>query len=97
MGSEMCIRDRFSPDELKKIKGVLEDTDLVPKHGYGVSTCLLYTSDAADDMQWVDLGGPRIIKKRQPPPTAPPMVASTPHLLPTRPHFFFKQKTAYEM
>ena len=27
-------------------------------------TCLLYTSDAADDMQCVDLGGRRIIKKR---------------------------------
>ena len=27
------------------------------------STCLLYTSDAADDMQCVDLGGRRIIKK----------------------------------
>ena len=25
--------------------------------------CLLYTSDAADDMQCVDLGGRRIIKK----------------------------------
>ena len=28
-----------------------------------VETCLLYTSDAADDMQCVDLGGRRIIKK----------------------------------
>ena len=27
------------------------------------SRCLLYTSDAADDMQCVDLGGRRIIKK----------------------------------
>ena len=26
--------------------------------------CLLYTSDAADDMQCVDLGGGRIIKKK---------------------------------
>ena len=26
--------------------------------------CLLYTSDAADDMQCVDLGGRRIIKKK---------------------------------
>ena len=26
-------------------------------------SCLLYTSDAADDMQCVDLGGRRIIKK----------------------------------
>ena len=28
-------------------------------------TCLLYTSDAADDMQCVDLGGRRIIKKKR--------------------------------
>ena len=27
-------------------------------------SCLLYTSDAADDMQCVDLGGRRIIKKK---------------------------------
>ena len=27
--------------------------------------CLLYTSDAADDMQCVDLGGRRIIKKKR--------------------------------
>ena len=27
------------------------------------NNCLLYTSDAADDMQCVDLGGRRIIKK----------------------------------
>ena len=29
-----------------------------------MSSCLLYTSDAADDMQCVDLGGRRIIKKK---------------------------------
>ena len=28
-----------------------------------INFCLLYTSDAADDMQCVDLGGRRIIKK----------------------------------
>ena len=34
------------------------------KVALGVSyACLLYTSDAADDMQCVDLGGRRIIKK----------------------------------
>ena len=31
----------------------------------GRESCLLYTSDAADDMQCVDLGGRRIIKKRR--------------------------------
>ena len=30
----------------------------------GITPCLLYTSDAADDMQCVDLGGRRIIKKQ---------------------------------
>ena len=29
-----------------------------------VTTCLLYTSDAADDLLCVDLGGRRIIKKK---------------------------------
>ena len=29
--------------------------------------CLLYTSDAADDLPCVDLGGRRIIKKQKPP------------------------------
>ncbi len=28
-------------------------------------TCLLYTLDAADDLLRVDLGGPRIIKKKK--------------------------------
>ena len=46
-------------------------------------TCLLYTSDAADDMQCVDLGGRRIIKKT----VAVERGAGR----------FFKQKTAYEM
>ena len=36
-----------------KVKGT------ILQHG----NCLLYTSDAADDMQCVDLGGRRIIKK----------------------------------
>ena len=30
----------------------------------GPKTCLLYTSDAADDLLCVDLGGRRIIKKK---------------------------------
>ena len=30
-----------------------------------VTTCLLYTSDAADDLLCVDLGGRRIIKKKK--------------------------------
>ena len=30
-----------------------------------VETCLLYTSDAADEEDSVDLGGSRIIKKKE--------------------------------
>ena len=34
------------------------------------NTCLLYTSDAADERSSVDLGGRRIIKKKQKPPSS---------------------------
>ena len=34
------------------------------KFVFNSDVCLLYTSDAADDMQCVDLGGRRIIKKK---------------------------------
>ena len=34
------------------------------KAGARAQTCLLYTSDAADDLPCVDLGGRRIIKKK---------------------------------
>ena len=45
-----------------------ELTGKIPMKGHNVShannkTCLLYTSDAADDSLRVDLGGRRIIKK----------------------------------
>ena len=38
-------------------------TDLLSENSSKFYRCLLYTSDAADDMQCVDLGGRRIIKK----------------------------------
>ena len=40
----------------------IENIGLVIVHAQYI-ICLLYTSDAADDMQCVDLGGRRIIKK----------------------------------
>ena len=47
---------------------LLKDIQKTPFPGedaqYAIS-CLLYTSDAADDMQCVDLGGRRIIKKKK--------------------------------
>ena len=35
------------------------------RSGKKISTCLLYTSDAADERSSVDLGGRRIIKKKK--------------------------------
>ena len=38
---------------------------LMGPKAYGDYTCLLYTSDAADERSSVDLGGRRIIKKKK--------------------------------
>eukprot|EP00658_Telonema_sp_P-2_P082677 TRINITY_DN8786_c0_g1_i1.p3 TRINITY_DN8786_c0_g1~~TRINITY_DN8786_c0_g1_i1.p3 ORF type:complete len:106 (-),score=20.69 TRINITY_DN8786_c0_g1_i1:19-336(-) len=38
---------------------------LTPPHHTSYSICLLYTSDAADEEDSVDLGGRRIIKKKK--------------------------------
>ena len=43
----------------------LVGTDLITILSLVGMACLLYTSDAADDMQCVDLGGRRIIKKKK--------------------------------
>ncbi len=47
------------------VVGQFGDGSIANSYNYGNVTlvCLLYTSDAADDMQCVDLGGRRIIKK----------------------------------
>ena len=70
MGSEMCIRDsgygvsglgRFRVNIFQQrnsigiVARVISDT---------IRSCLLYTSDAADERSSVDLGGRRIIKKK---------------------------------
>ena len=51
---------------IKDQPGISATTSLDP---YAVSdyywTCLLYTSDAADERSSVDLGGRRIIKKKK--------------------------------
>ena len=70
VGSEMCIRDRST--------ALSQDISIFPnpasdfiflanwKEGNTVYIiCLLYTSDAADDLLCVDLGGRRIIKKKK--------------------------------
>ena len=94
VGSEMCIRDRG-------LAVHREDVDLAdaarpwarrPQAGredaVPLAPCLLYTSDAADDLPCVDLGGRRIIKTKMSPkrryPT-PTSIYST-HAYPTPLH-----------
>eukprot|EP00831_Metopus_contortus_P001850 TRINITY_DN10676_c0_g1_i4.p3 TRINITY_DN10676_c0_g1~~TRINITY_DN10676_c0_g1_i4.p3 ORF type:complete len:123 (-),score=40.72 TRINITY_DN10676_c0_g1_i4:101-469(-) len=49
---ELGLKGKTNESELKAIM-------------YSLDTCLLYTSDAADDTPCVDLGGRRIIKKKK--------------------------------
>ena len=69
LGSEMCIRDRRTGVRV----WINHSQYLVSRDDAGqlgktltliYNTCLLYTSDAADDLLCVDLGGSRIIKKK---------------------------------
>ena len=67
----MCIRDRNKIDHAPR--GIAHEFDAVLadrlRHLLDVLAqvvdCLLYTSDAADDLLCVDLGGRRIIKKKK--------------------------------
>ena len=69
VGSEMCIRDRmwiwYKGRVVRRSLTVMEGTGPFFKTLTELSNdCLLYTSDAADDLLCVDLGGRRIIKKK---------------------------------
>ena len=65
----MCIRDSNARERLVAVGGQLrvrsacdEGTEI---RVWGrMQDCLLYTSDAADDLLCVDLGGRRIIKNK---------------------------------
>ena len=65
----MCIRDRHRCAVLIAFQAAV-GTHLVGRvpqlllQAGPVSICLLYTSDAADERSSVDLGGRRIIKKK---------------------------------
>eukprot|EP00969_Alexandrium_andersonii_P005601 242421-Alexandrium_andersonii.AAC.1 len=55
VGSEMCIRDRPHPGRTSAKDcfpqcPALPSLKCLPWHGVRVEPCLLYTSDAADDM-----------------------------------------------
>src|SRR5678816_1740947 len=58
VGSEMCIRDSACAAPCAAIWCAPRATSRPP-------SCLLYTSDAADERSSVDLGGRRIIKKKK--------------------------------
>ena len=70
VGSEMCIRDRAGTDATYTVQ--MENYTWTPSNFVVTDiaanmscNCLLYTSDAADDLLCVDLGGRRIIKKKK--------------------------------
>ena len=66
----MCIRDRYDPPGTAVERFVLINEFLANSVDPEVdfielyNRCLLYTSDAADERSSVDLGGRRIIKKK---------------------------------
>ena len=66
----MCIRDRAYQQSEEQRAGkpgsdAATGTFVFEAVGVGTTTCLLYTSDAADERSSVDLGGRRIIKKKK--------------------------------
>ena len=66
----MCIRDSLD-GEAELLEGPRRNGDIVDRRRDDLEDraledhCLLYTSDAADDLLRVDLGGRRIIKKKK--------------------------------
>ena len=65
----MCIRDRNSipqdlPENWEELDELADEWDEGEEAGTPKENCLLYTSDAADERSSVDLGGRRIIKKK---------------------------------
>ena len=69
VGSEMCIRDSLPSTRVVAISPMVTGmTPVFRRNTLAIaseySICLLYTSDAADDLLCVDLGGRRINKKK---------------------------------
>ena len=69
VGSEMCIRDSSGLGILGATFDRADPTwsanrSNCSKYDFLTNPCLLYTSDAADEEDSVDLGGRRLIKKK---------------------------------
>ena len=66
----MCIRDsnttdiRISTHYFNTVEDVERAVAAIASLAAAQWTCLLYTSDAADERSSVDLGGRRLIKKK---------------------------------
>ncbi len=65
VGSEMCIRDSQWIIANGGVKDCPEGTYVAAGTLALEEPCLLYTSDSADDLRCVDLGGRRTIKKKK--------------------------------
>ena len=71
VGSEMCIRDSHDTVQFRaiftsrKFDNWRKSLRKKLRYAQRMNFCLLYTSDAADDLLCVDLGGRRIIKKKK--------------------------------
>ena len=65
VGSEMCIRDRARTTSPTSSRRGSTAGRSRASWSARSRTCLLYTSDAADDLLCVDLGGRRIIQKKK--------------------------------
>ena len=66
----MCIRDRTNAAKtvtatFYRAGAYAFTVTIADPDGVSISSCLLYTSDAADERSSVDLGGRRIIKKKK--------------------------------
>src|SRR5678810_966093 len=59
---DLQLPDMDGLEVLRHMKDARPTSEVIVVTGYG--TCLLYTSDAADERSSVDLGGRRIIKKK---------------------------------
>ena len=65
MDNGMSISLSFEIDNDDTGGGDVYDSHSMTLDTNGYGTCLLYTSDAADEEDSVDLGGRRIIKKKK--------------------------------